>query len=190
MKKIIYLTTNPDKVFEMQRFLEGKVEIKIEIVKPSWPVIEIQASTCEEVAAFSAEYAADKLGQAVIKADAGFYVEALGGLPGPYSADFERQLGTEKFLALLKNEKNRRARIEQAFAYYDPGGKSKVFTGGSMGTIALHPTGKSSRFVDKFFIPNGETETISVIRDRDYVRANAFWGRGKEQLLRWLVKYA
>jgi len=106
-KKLIYLTTNQQKVEEANEFFSKQYGFNIEIVNPDFEILEIQAKTCSEVVAFSAKYAADKLGYAVLKSDTGLYIEALGGLPGPYNAYFDKQIGIEKFLELLKNEKNR-----------------------------------------------------------------------------------
>jgi hypothetical protein len=47
-------------------------------------------------------------------------------------------------------------------------------------------SGESSRWLDHFFIPDGETETISAIRDKNYEKSNVFWGNAKEQLANWL----
>ena len=98
MEKLIYLTTNPNKVNEANEFFSKKYGFNIEIVNPNFEILEIQASTCKEVAAFSAEYAANKLKTAVLKSDTGLYIDALGGLPGPYNHYFDKQIGIEKFL--------------------------------------------------------------------------------------------
>ena len=92
MKKLIYLTSNPHKVEEANEFFSKKYGFNIEIVNPDFEILEIQSETCKEVAAFSAKYAADKLGCAVLKSDSGLYVEALGGLPGPYNHYFDKQI--------------------------------------------------------------------------------------------------
>lgn len=186
MLKITYLTTNPDKIYEAQEFFGKKLGINIEIMNPEFKLVEIQAKTCAEVVAFTVKYAADKIGKPVIKSDAGFYIDALGGLPGPYSAYFDKQIGVDKFLELFKDEKNRKARIEHCWAYCEPGKDPKVFSGGSTGIITYKASGESSRWLDKFFIPDGEIETISTIRDKDYLKSNLFWGDAKEQLANWL----
>ena len=105
MKELIYLTTNPNKVNEANEFFGKKYGFNIKIVNPDFEILEIQAKTCSEVAAFSAEYGANKLGKAVLKSDSGLYIDALGGLPGPYNHYFDKQIGVEKFLELFKNEK-------------------------------------------------------------------------------------
>ena len=185
MEKLIYLTTNPNKVNEANEFFGKKYGFNIEIVNPDFEILEIQAETCGEVAAFSAEYGANKLGKAVLKSDSGLYIEALGGLPGPYNHYFDKQIGVEKFLELLKNEKNRKAKLEHCFAFCEPGKKAIVFSGGGTGTIAYEAKGTRGRWHDKFYIPDGESKTLSELREIDYAREATFWGDAKDQFARW-----
>ena len=188
MKKLIYLTGNPHKVEEANEFFGKKYGINLEIKDPDFEVIEIQAKTCEEVAKYSVKYAADKLGYAVLKSDSGLYIDALGGLPGPYNAYFDKQIGTQKFLEMFKNEKNRKARLEHCFAYCEPGKEPIVFTGGSTGTISYEPHGERGRWHDKFYIPDGETKTLSQLRDIDYEYEASFWGTAKDDFAKWYIK--
>ena len=188
MEKLIYLTTNPNKVNEANEFFGKKYGFNIEIVNPDFEILEIQAETCGEVAAFSAEYGANKLGKAVLKSDSGLYIEALGGLPGPYNHYFDKQIGVEKFLELFKNERNRKARLEHCFAFCESGKKAIVFSGGGTGTIAYEARGTRGRWHDRFYIPDGETKTLSELREIDYVREATFWGDAKDQFARWYRK--
>lgn len=185
MKKLIYLTTNPYKVEEANKFFKEKYGFNLEIVNPDFEILEIQAKTCSEVAAFSVKYAADKLGYAVLKSDSGLYLDALGGLPGPYNAYFDKQMGIDKFLELLKNETNRKARLEHCFAFCEPGEEPVVFTGGGTGTIALEPKGKRGRWHDLFYIPDGEDKTLSELREIDYEKEASYWGDAKDQFAKW-----
>ena len=107
MEKLIYLTTNQNKVNEANEFFGKKYGFNLEIVNPNFEILEIQADNCKDVAAFSAEYAANKLNMPVSKSDSGLYIDALGGLPGPYNHYFDKQIGIDKFLELFKNETNR-----------------------------------------------------------------------------------
>jgi XTP/dITP diphosphohydrolase len=188
MKKLIYLTTNPHKVEEANEFFGKKYGFNLEIVNPDFEILETQAKTCSEVVAFSAKYAADKLGCAVLKSDSGLYLDALGGLPGPYNAYFDKQIGVDKFLELLKNETNRKARLEHCFAYCEPGEEPIVFTGGGTGTVALEPKGERGRWHDKFYIPDGETMTLSELREIDYEKEATFWGDAKDQFAKWYIE--
>lgn len=185
MKKLIYLTTNPHKVEEANEFFGKKYGFTLEIVNPDFEILEIQSDNCLDVAAFSAKYAADKLGYAVLKSDTGLYIDALGGLPGPYNHYFDKQIGVDKFLDLLKNETNRKARLEHCFAYCEPGEEPIVFSGGGTGTISYQSKGNRGRWHDKFFIPDGETLTLSELRDIDYEKEASYWGDAKDQFAKW-----
>lgn len=184
-RKLIYLTTNKYKAGEANEFFSKKYGFNIEIVNPDFEILEIQAKTCSEVARFSAKYAANKLGYAVLKSDTGLYIEALGGLPGPYNAYFDKQIGTEKFLELFKNEKNRKARIEHCFAYCEPDKEPVVFSSGGTGRISFEEKGTRGRWHDKFYIPDGETKTLSELREENYEYESTFWGDAKDQFAKW-----
>lgn len=160
----------------------------MEIVDPEFEVLEIQATTCSEVASFSVKYAAEKLGYPVLKSDSGLYIDALGGLPGPYNHYFDKQIGVEKFLELLKNETNRAAQLEHCFAYCEPGKDPIVFTGGGTGTIAYKAKGSRGRWHDQFYIPDGETQTLSELRDINYEREASFWGTAKDDFAQWYIE--
>lgn len=187
-EKLIYLTTNPGKMQEAEFFLKGKYGIDLEIIKPDFEILEIQAKTCGEVAGFSAKYAAEKLGRPCLKSDSGLYIEALGELPGPYNAYFANQIGIEKFLNMLKSEKNRKARIEDCFAYCEPGKDPVVFCGGGIGSIAYEARGNRGKWHDKFFIPEGETETLSELREEDYEKESKYWGNAKDDFANWYIE--
>ena len=147
--------------------------------------MEIQADDCKKVAAFSAKYAADKLNVPILKSDSGIYIEALGGLPGPYNHYFDKQIGVEKFLELFKNETNRKVRLEHCFAYCEPGEEPIVFSGGGTGTISYEARGIRGRWHDKFYIPDGETKTLSELREIDYEKEATYWGDAKDQFAKW-----
>ena len=188
MKKLIYLTTNKHKIEEANEFFGKKYGFNLEIVDPEFEILEIQSYTCSEVAGFSAKYAADKLGYPVLKSDSGLYIDALGGLPGPYNHYFDKQIGVDKFLELFKNETNRKARLEHCFAYCEPGKEPVIFTGGGTGTISYEARGNRGRWHDMFYIPDGETKTLSELRDIDYEREASFWGTAKDDFAKWYIE--
>ncbi len=186
MKTITYLTTNLHKMEEAEEFFTKQNGIPLKIMTAGFEVPEIQAETCAEVVAFSVKYAADKLGEPVIKSDAGLYIEALGGLPGPYNHYFDKQIGVGKFLELLKFEENRKARLEYCFGYCEPGKEPVIFSGGGTGTITREPHGKRGGWHQFFYVPDGETHTLSELKDLDYNKEMAAWGDAKEQLVAYL----
>ena len=184
-RKLYYATTNKHKVEEAKEFFGKKYGFNIEIINPDFEILEIQADDCKKVAAFSAKYAADKLNIPILKSDSGIYIEALGGLPGPYNHYFDKQIGVEKFLELFKNETNRKVRLEHCFAYCEPGEEPIVFSGGGTGTISYEARGTRGRWHDKFYIPDGETKTLSELREIDYEKEATYWGDAKDQFAKW-----
>ena len=188
MKKLLYLTSNPLKFREAEMVLANEYGIDLEIMDPDFELYEIQAKTCAEVVAFTAKYGADKLGKACLKSDTGLYLDALGGLPGPYNAYFHKQIGTEKFLHLLRGEKQLGARIEHCFAYCEPGKEPKVFIGGGTGKIILEKRGNDGLWHDFFYIPDGETRTLAEIGDVDQKLKRKYYGDAIHQFAKWYLK--
>lgn len=185
MEKPIYLTGNKGKFAEAQYIFKEKYGFDIDIKSPDFQLLEIQASNCKDVVAFSVKYACEQLQRPCIKSDSGLYIEALGGLPGPYNAYFDKQIGTEKFLKMMKDEPNRKARLEDCFAYCEPGEEPIVFSGGSTGIIAYEAHGNLGRWHDKFYIPDGEVETLSQLREKDRDYEAKFWGNAKYEFAEW-----
>lgn len=185
MERPVYLTGNKGKFEEAQYIFKEKYGFDIDIKEPDFEIIEIQAKNCTEVVAYSVKYACEKLGRPCIKSDTGLYIEALGELPGPYNTYFDKQIGVDKFLEYFKNETNRAARLEDCFAYCEPGQEPVVFSGGSTGIISIEAKGELGRWHDKFYIPDGESKTLSQLRaeDRDYEAK--FWGTAKYDFAEW-----
>lgn len=190
MKSITYLTTNKFKLREAEIVLHDKYGFDLHAMNPDFEIYEIQAETCAEVAGFSARYAADKLGKPCLKSDTGLYIDALGGLPGPYNHYFDKQIGVEKFLKMFANETNRKARIEHCFAYCEPGKEPIVFTDGGTGTIAKEARGDDGRWHDFFYIPDGETKTLAEIGDEDLARKASFYGNAIGKFAEWFKNQA
>ena len=59
---MIYLTSNPDKMREAKEFFEKKYGLEVEILNPDFEPVEIQASTCAEVVAYTVKDAAAIMG--------------------------------------------------------------------------------------------------------------------------------
>lgn len=107
---------------------------------------------------------------------------------GPYNSYFDKQIGLKKFMELFKNETNRKARLEDCFAYCEPGKDPIVFKGGSTGTISKKSRGNLGRWHDKFYIPDGETKTLSELKEEDRDYEAQFWGNAKYDFAEWYKK--
>ena len=71
--------------------------------------LEIQSNNLAEIASFAAMEAARSKRRPVVSEDAGFFVNALAGFPGPYSSYVFKTLGTGGILKLMEKRGDRRS---------------------------------------------------------------------------------
>jgi XTP/dITP diphosphohydrolase len=184
MKSLVFVTGNPYK-FEVAKKalgLEG-----IEVVQEKLETPEIQSTDIEEIAKFSAKWAAEKLQKPVAVTDAGYYIEALNGFPGPFVKYINKWLTAEDLLKIMEGKTNRRAEVKICLGYCEPGKESITFMTGAEGTIALK-AGRSDQknfSMDQIFIPEGFEKVDSEIPRDKMVK---FW-MGKEGYWKKLAEY-
>jgi XTP/dITP diphosphohydrolase len=139
---------------------------------------EIQADKLTEIASFAASHAAASKRCNVVCEDAGLFVNALDGFPGPYSAYVFRKIGTAGVLKLMRDVANRRASFMAALAYCEPGERPKCFSGVVKGTVSERPKGTHGFGFDPIFVPLGERRTFAEMtseeKNRFSHRAKAF----------------
>lgn len=141
--------------------------------------LEIQADRLTDVASFAASHLARTRHRGVVSEDAGFFVDALNGFPGPYSAYVFRQIGTAGVLKLMQGITKRAAQFEAAVAYCIPGKRAKCFTGIVRGRVSQRPRGKHGFGFDPIFTPyvsDGRTFAEMTIEEKNSFshRAQAF----------------
>ncbi len=133
---------------------------------------EIQSNDLREIACFAAEQAAESKKCAVVSEDAGFFVKALNGFPGPYSSYVFTTLGTDGILKLLEGHKNREAFFQAAVAYCAPRTRTECFTGVVKGHVSKKPSGTHGFGFDPIFIPrHGDGRTFAQMTSHE---KNAF----------------
>ena len=163
-KKITYVTGNLAKISCARKILEPLGYI-VDNIKMETP--EIQADDVTEVAKFSAKWACDKLGKAVVKNDSGLFVKALKGFPGVYTHYVDDAIGNQGLLKLMEGIEDREAYFKEAIAYCEPGKEPIVFEGYTRGKIALKADGPYGMTWDKVFIPEGEDKTLGFFPDAE-----------------------
>jgi XTP/dITP diphosphohydrolase len=109
-----YVTTNPGKVREAVQYLGDE-----EVGQVDFDYTEIQAAELGPIAAHGAREAYRQFGEPVLVDDAGLFVDALGGFPGPYSSYVEDTVGVDRVWKLGEGEENRRAEFRCVLAYCD-----------------------------------------------------------------------
>ena len=98
-----YVTTNEGKVREAAAYLGDDVEMV------DFDYTEMQADELGPIAARGAREAYRHVGGPVIVDDAGLFVDALDGFPGPYSAYVEDTLGVERVGRIARDAANEAA---------------------------------------------------------------------------------
>lgn len=149
---LTYVTGNAAKAEQLARHLDYPVEHK------KLDIHEIQSLDLKEVAEHKARGAYRQVQGPVLVEDTSLIFHALGGLPGPLIKWFFAQLGNEGLCRLLDGYKDRSARAEVCFCFYD-GKTLETFTGEMNGTIANLPRGEQSFGWDPIFIPEGHAKT-------------------------------
>lgn len=103
----------------------------------------------------------------VLADDSGMEAEALGGMPGIYTADWAGEprdfyQAMEKVEELLQNSdnKDRTARFVSTLAIVWPDGEQAIFEGSVSGSLVWPPRGDKGFGFDPVFVPNGHELTF------------------------------
>lgn len=193
--QILLATTNEGKVRELRKLLE---EFKIEIISLKDMSIKFDVkedcSTFLENALKKAKEYALYYSIPVVADDSGLVVDALGGMPGVYSARFyeiefggkvEDQIKTadqknmQKVLKLMEGEKNRSAKFVSCVVFYSPEGWGLFAEGECRGEITEYPQGDKGFGYDPIFKPEGYDRTMAQLdideKNRISHRGRAFF---------------
>ena len=178
--RVVFFATNNINKFNEARRVLGEFKIAVGMLRVK--SFEIQSDSLEEVAKTSVMDTFHRCNLPIIVEDAGLFVDALKGFPGPYAAYVYRTIGNRGLLRLMENVRERRCRFESAIAYFSGEIKEPVcFAGAVLGKIALSERRKKPETgfgFDPIFIPLGGRKTFAEMsieeKNRSSHRANAF----------------
>ena len=154
MKTVYYVTGNPGKAREAKAMFEN---LGIDMQQLVYEYPELQSDSLEEIAKYGAENAAMYLKKPIIVEDAGMFISALKGFPGPYSSFTFKCIGNEGILKLMKGIKNRNAQFISVVGYCEPGKDAINFIGSVEGEISDEPQGKMGFGYDPIFLHKKKT---------------------------------
>lgn len=191
--KIVIATHNLGKLAEMQRMLAPYGLECVSAGELGLQEPEEVGTTFIENALIKARFAAVESGLPALADDSGLCVEALGGRPGVYTADwaerhwYEGSEGRDWFMAMGKVEGllcehgpdvGRAAHFACVLALAWPDGVDAVYEGRVDGTMTWPPRGRLGFGFDPVFIPRGYKQTFAEIPPADKAkishRADAF----------------
>jgi len=166
-KIAFFVTGNADKYQEARIILS---EPGISAAMLHLEISEIQADDIDRIAEASALEGAKKSKMPIFVEDAGLFIEALNGFPGPYSSYVYRTLGNQGILKLLKDVAKRNAYFFSVVAFCDSGKpySLRCFNGKVNGRIALKERGRQGFGFDPIFEPSTKpTLTFAQMTPRE-----------------------
>ncbi|KPL67628.1 nucleoside-triphosphate diphosphatase [Erythrobacter sp. SG61-1L] len=191
--KLVIATHNAGKLREISALLAPYGLECISAGDLGLPEPEETGTSFVENALIKARAAAEASGFAALADDSGLSVDALGGRPGVYTADwaerqwFEGEPGRDWYMAMGKvegmlAEKGPDAPRDAAFhcvlALAWPEGESAVYEGRVSGSLTWPPRGAMGFGYDPVFVPGGFSQTFAEIdpeeKHRISHRADAF----------------
>lgn len=176
-KEIIFVTGNKYKFEVAQKSLAGS---GFEVVQKKLKTPEIQSKSVKEIAAFSAEWASNKLNKPAAVSDAGFYIETINGFPGPFIKYVNDWFSIKDLFNLMEGKENRNVVWKDCLAYCEPGGKCVSFISYFKGVLSDKPGKNEYRrnygWIDALFVPRGFSKTLSELPNKEYLN---FWSDPK-----------
>jgi XTP/dITP diphosphohydrolase len=191
-KTIVVASHNQGKIREIQDLIgplgfTAKSAAELNFIEP-----KETGTTFEENATIKALASAEASGMPALSDDSGLVVDALGGDPGVYTADWaETGNGTRDFgMAMEKVEKalekagakkpeQRTARFVSVLCLAWPDGHTELFRGEVEGTVAWPPRGMQGFGYDPVFQPEGYDVTFGEMSAEE----KHGWIIGKPQAL-------
>jgi len=182
MPSIYFLTGNPHKLEEVRLVLRP---YRVEVLQLDEEKLEVQSDTLAEIARTAVEALTPRQ-YAFFTEDAGLFINALKGFPGPYSSYVYKTIGIKGVLKLMEGIKDRGAYFESAVALYTPKHGVRVFVERVYGRISEEPRGTGGFGFDPIFIPEGFNQTFAemTIEEKNRISHRA---KAVKSMAEWLI---
>jgi XTP/dITP diphosphohydrolase len=190
---ILIATTNPGKIREIRRALEGlPVAWRTLAELPPLPEPEETGATFLDNASLKALAYASASGLPTVAEDSGLAVDALDGRPGVLSARYPGTTYAEKFAGLYRelsaHPRPWRARFVSAVAFAEPGPPPRIVhtcEGEVRGELTEEPRGTNGFGYDPIFAYPPDGRTGGQLSDAEKL-AVSHRGRAFRQFRDWL----
>jgi XTP/dITP diphosphohydrolase len=159
---VFFATSNINKFNEAREVLaKNKIALGMLRIKS----LEIQSESLGEIAQASVMEASEKCRLPMVVEDAGLFVDALNGFPGPYAAYVYRTIGNKGLLRLMERVDKRKAEFKSVVAYFSSQLESPMcFEGTVTGEIVRRErkaTNKMGFGFDPIFKPDNSDKTFA-----------------------------
>lgn len=174
-ERLVIATHNAGKLREISALLGPFGVDCVSAGELGLPEPEETGTTFVENALIKARAAAVASGLPALADDSGLSVDALGGRPGVYTADwaerqwFEGESGRDWYMAMgkvegmlqaLGSDAERTAQFNCVLAIAWPQGESAIYEGIVQGSLEWPPRGERGFGYDPVFVPDGRKETF------------------------------
>lgn len=186
--KVIFFATNNFHKFNEARGVLARYGIAAGMLRVK--ALEIQSDSLKDIAQASAIEAFERCHLPLIVEDAGLFVNALNGFPGPYAAYAYKTVGNSGLLKLMENVKDRKATFKSSIAFYDGHDAPICFEGKAAGEITSEErvsNSKSGFGFDPIFQPVKSAKTFAEMTLEE---KNGFSHRAKaiSKFAKWCKK--
>lgn len=165
---LYYITSNQGKVAVAKKYLEP---FGISVEGKNLSMQEIQSENLEDIARYKAKQAFETLAHPLLVNDAGWFIPALKGFPGPYMRYVNDWFTPNDFLRLMAPYSNRQIIFQEVFCFIDAK-QIKVFKGEIKGTI-----------LQEIYRKEGQTPSHNVISLReDGISIAEAWDKGLQSV--------
>ncbi|MBQ8426494.1 MAG: RdgB/HAM1 family non-canonical purine NTP pyrophosphatase [Clostridia bacterium] len=128
--------------------------------------IEEDGTTFYENALIKAKTVSEALNLPALADDSGICVDALGGMPGIYSARYAGdgidEHNNQLLLENMKGQENRRAKFVCCMVFYKPNGEIITATGETYGKILYETQGKNGFGYDPLFFSDDLQKCLGI----------------------------
>jgi XTP/dITP diphosphohydrolase len=165
--RLVLATHNAGKVRELTELLAPFGLELVSAAELGLPEPEETGTTFEENARLKAHAAAEATGELALADDSGLSVDAIGGRPGVYTADWaatptgrDYQMAMRRVEDLLQasgatSPGLRRGAFNATLCLAHPDGRDVLFVGKAAGTLVWPPRGDKGFGFDPVFMPDG-----------------------------------
>lgn len=168
---LYFVSDNVGKISTAKRILEKQ---GLRILPARLSFVERQDQNLQVIAADKAEQAFKELQKPVIVTDAGWYVRAFKGMPGPNAKQFFDCIGIDRLLKALADDEDRYCEMQHVLAFKDHGYETQVFTGTVFGELTHSTRGANMTYlwsdVGKIFVPHGWHKTQAEMSDEEQLQ--------------------
>jgi XTP/dITP diphosphohydrolase len=162
--KVVYFATGNINKFNEARSILSQHGIAVGMLKLKGD--EIQSESLKEIAQKSVQNAYRRSHLPIFVEDAGLFIDALNGFPGPYAAYVFKTVHNSGILKIMENIADRNSKFQSVIAYCDEQNPCEpLYFGGEVkGEITLterKEQGNSGFGFDPIFRPVGSDKTFA-----------------------------